>query len=199
VAGIWPRRDLALGCAGHYRASTRPTVDVRTVQLSGGQKRSTRRRSIAQALCKKKGTARRPAHKINARRWRAQGHGVVPGLRIVAAASRAARPTDGLAQSAHRGAWPQPCLHMRGLAMPARRSRLVPIGASRSSVAAHQKSPSNRPRLDGRFTHIGLARRRWAQGHERPKSSTPSRGDSSVVRRPAHRQGHQEAHLNAAG
>jgi hypothetical protein len=42
AVGLWSRRDLALGCAGLYRASTRPAAGVRMTQLSGTQKRDMR-------------------------------------------------------------------------------------------------------------------------------------------------------------
>jgi hypothetical protein len=84
---------------------------------------------------------------------------------------------------------PQPCSCTRGLAIPARRSRLVSRSASRSGLAAHQSSPANSPRLDGQLTHMVLARRRRAQGHKWPGSTTLSRGGSSAARRPAHRKG----------
>jgi hypothetical protein len=44
AVGPWSRRDLALGCAGLYRASTRPAAGVHTAQLSGTQKRDMQRR-----------------------------------------------------------------------------------------------------------------------------------------------------------
>jgi hypothetical protein len=54
VAGHWPRCDLALGCAGHYRASTRPAAGAHTAQPSGGQKCGTRRRGGAHVPCIKR-------------------------------------------------------------------------------------------------------------------------------------------------
>jgi hypothetical protein len=47
VVGHWPSFDLALGCEGHYHASTRPAAGARTAQPSRGQKYGTRRCSCS--------------------------------------------------------------------------------------------------------------------------------------------------------
>jgi hypothetical protein len=54
-------------------------------------------------------------------------------------------------------------------------------------------------RLDGRCTHMVLARRRRARGHEWPESTTRSWGGSLAARRHATKHGHTAAHPNAAG
>jgi hypothetical protein len=51
AVGPWSRRDLVLGCAGLYRASTRPAVGIRTAQLCGTQKRDMRRRGGVHVPC----------------------------------------------------------------------------------------------------------------------------------------------------
>jgi hypothetical protein len=79
------------------------------------------------------------------------------------------------------------------------RSHLETRDAARGSAVAHHVPCRENHRLYSRQSQRHIARRRRAQGHERPRSSTPSRGGSSAARRPAHRQDHQAAHLNAAG
>jgi hypothetical protein len=50
----WSRCGLVLGCAGLYRASTRPAAGVRTTQLSSTQKRDMRRRGGVLVPCNRK-------------------------------------------------------------------------------------------------------------------------------------------------
>jgi hypothetical protein len=69
---------------------------------------------------------------------------------------------------------------------------------SRRCGGAH-RSLQEITRLDSRFTHVVLARRRWAREDEWPKSTTRSWGGSLVARRPAIRQDHAAAHPNAVG
>jgi hypothetical protein len=102
MAGLWPTRDSALGCAGHQRASARPTTGVRTTQPSGGQKRGTRRRGGTAALTfpAHDGAARWLAHRDVARRRRAQGQGWSRSYELSRASSCATCLACGLAQGA---------------------------------------------------------------------------------------------------
>jgi hypothetical protein len=94
------------------------------------------------------------------------------------------------------GRGPQPCLSTRGLAMSAQRGHLETGGAARGGAQCPLQEKS---RLDSRFTHKILARRRRAQGHEWPRSATLSRGGNPAARWPALRHVHMAARLDAAG
>jgi hypothetical protein len=89
------------------------------------------------------------------------------------------------------GAWPQPCMCTRGLAVPARRSTLVTRGAARSVAATHtsvpaQETPARRP-----VPNALIARRRRRPRARTAQEPPPSRYGSPAARRPATRQEQQ--------
>jgi hypothetical protein len=132
------------------------------------------------------------------RRRRAQGHGLPTSSSSSRVATCAARLASDQVQStrwcARATAVPK---HARPrLACSARQSGNHNHSTRRRGGAHHPLQENSR--VDVRFTHEVLARRRRAQGHEWPRSTTLSRGSSPAARWPALRQVHMAAHLNTA-
>jgi hypothetical protein len=87
-----------------------------------------------------------------------------------------------------RSAWPQPCLHTRGLALPARCIRLVTRGVARGGAAAHLLVPAQESTARRLVPFTFLARRRRCPRARTAQELPPSRYDSSAARWPAPRQ-----------
>jgi hypothetical protein len=153
-------RDPALGCAGHYRASTRPTIGARTAQPSGGQRCGTRRRSDALRSLHKK--ARRDGWLTGA----SLGDGEHKDMDCPGATNCRGRLHKRLGWPA---AWPRACVMVRGHSRACiRAASPCPLGAAvwytevqhEAGRRRTRRSLHNNSRLDGRFPHEILARRR---------------------------------------
>jgi hypothetical protein len=188
VAGHLPICDLALGCAGHYRASAhaRPQASAQRNPLEA--RSADRGGAVVLTFPAQEGSARWPAHRSIIRRRRAQGHGLSRGYELSRATSHATQLACGLAQSAvvrghsrARARATSPCPLGRPFGVQRRSTRrgggasTVPCTTIHGSTAGSHTSSSHGD--DG------------AQGHAWPRSSFPSRCGSSAARRPAHRQG----------
>jgi hypothetical protein len=115
------------------------------------------------------------------------------------AATRVARLARGKVQSAR---WGAQATAVPKHARPCHVRSTRPSGDQRRNTrwrGGAQHPLQKMSRLDARFTHRFLARRRRAQGHEWPRSTTRSRGGSPAARWPALRHDHMAVCLGTAG
>jgi hypothetical protein len=117
---------------------------------------------------------------VSTRKWKVQE------LRAAAGALKHSRLSPRPSPE-RAGAWPQPCLHTRGLAMPARRSTLVTRGAARSEAATHTSVPAQEISARRPVPNIFIARRRWRPRARTTQELPPSRYGSPAARWPASR------------
>jgi hypothetical protein len=119
------------------------------------------------------------------------GDGEHKGMGGPGAASRRGRSQarlDSLCSRPKRaGAWPQPCLRTRGLAVPARCSHLVARGADRSQAATHPTFPAQENTARRPVPNTFLAWRRRRPRARTAQEPPPSRYGSPVARWPATR------------
>jgi hypothetical protein len=194
----WPPARLRLhaGVRGLPACRRAFSPDAHAEQLSGNQRRGPRRRGG--------GVNDTRTHTEHANRFAGEAHGdgEHKDMKGPGATSRHGRP-QAPRLSPHpsperAGAWPQPCLCTRGLAVPARCSTLVTRGAARSEAATHtsvpaQETPARRP-----VPNVFIARRRRRPRARTAQELPPSRYGSPAARRPALRQGITATRIDVA-
>jgi hypothetical protein len=173
-----------LGCVVYQHAGARfPRTSTRSSSLvTRGAARGVAAASttIAPRQNTPTGSQGRRTATASTRTWKVQA------LRAAAGALKHSRLSPRPSPE-RAGAWPQPCLRTRGLAVPARRSTLVSRGAARSEAATHtsvlaQENPARRP-----VPNIFLARRRRRPRARTAQELPPSRYGSPGTRWPASR------------
>jgi hypothetical protein len=194
----WPPTRLRLHAGVRGLSACRRTFspDAHVEHLSGNQRRGPRRRGG--------GVNDTRTQTEHANRFAGEAHGDsehkdMEGPGATSHCGHPQAPRLSPQPSPERaGAWPQPYLCTRGLAVPARRSTLVTRGATRSEAATHtsvpaQETPARRP-----VPNVFIARRRRWPGARTAQELPPSRYGSPAARWPALRQGITATRLDVA-